>query len=103
ADISSISGRIELLEIRERWNPESEKLRATVTAACHGQIHRRNGSTVTLDLPPVTVSGYSSMEEQLDNAAALISERIRKALTDKTGGFPNKTSEATSGSGHGFE
>ncbi len=112
AGINSITGRIELIEIRERWNPESEKLRATVTAACHGRIRRNDGSTVTLALPPVTVSGYGSMAEQLDNAAALISERIKQAVIDRavTDGSvrapnraPDKAPSAASGADRGFE
>ena len=81
--VRSVKGRVELLEIRERWNPESQQLKSTVTTAFTGQVQTDQGPPLKLRLSPVTVSGYGAMEKQLGRTAALMVEGITAQLSGR--------------------
>ena len=78
--VKALDGRIEMIEIRERWDPQTESLSSTVTSAFHGQVTLKNGDLRKINLEPITVSSTGSMRQQLTNAATLMVERIAKSL-----------------------
>ena len=78
--LQSVNGRIEIIEIRERWNAQSDSLSSTVTTAFHGQAALKNGQLYKINLEPITVSGNGPMRQQLTHAATLMVDRITKAL-----------------------
>ena len=79
-ELQSVDGRIEIIEIRERWNAETDSLSSTVTAAFHGQAALKNGDLSKINLAPLTVSGNGPMRQQLTHAATLMVERIANTL-----------------------
>ena len=91
-ELKQLSGRIEMLEIRERWDPQTEILSSTVTSAFHGQVTLNDSEPHKIDLEPITVSGTDSMRRQLTNAATLMVERITKSLLKRDGFKSNKIS-----------
>ncbi len=104
--LRALSGRIEMIEIRERWDPQTETLSSTVTSAFHGQAILADNKIRKIDLAPITVSGTGSMRQQLTNAATLMVERISKELEESEKKELVKQSNPTSsakGSGKGFE
>ena len=76
----SLDGRIEMIEIRERWDSQSDSLSSTVTTAFHGHAALKNGEQFNIKLEPITVSGNSPMRQQLSHAATLMVDRITKKL-----------------------
>jgi hypothetical protein len=104
--LRALSGRIEMIEIRELWDPQTESLSSTVTSAFHGQATLIDSKIRKIDLAPITVSGTGSMRQQLTNAATLMVERISKELEESEKKELVKQSNPTSsakGSGKGFE
>ncbi len=78
--LQSVDGRIEMIEIRERWNPQTDSLSSTVTAAFNGRTTLKNGALRKVNLEPITVSGNGPMRQQLTHAATLMVDRITKKL-----------------------
>ncbi len=104
--LQTLSGRIEMIEIRERWDPQAETLSSTVISAFHGQASLKNGENCKIDLQPITVSGTGPMRQQLTNAATLMVNHIGKKLQKAKTTEPEKQSTPTSQantSGKGFE
>jgi hypothetical protein len=80
AQLQSVNGRIEIIEIRERWNSQTDSLSSTVTTAFHGRATLKDGQLCKINLEPVTVSGNGPMRQQLTHAATLLVDRIAKTL-----------------------
>ena len=78
--LQSVDGRIEMIEIRERWDSQTDSLSSTVTTAFHGRAVLKNGEHFKINLEPITVSGIGPMRQQLTHAATLIVDRITKNL-----------------------
>jgi hypothetical protein len=82
--IKAVEGKVELLEIQERWNPESRQLKSTVTTSFSGRVRVSDGPPLKLHLNPVTVSGYGPMEKQLARTASLMVEGIVAQLSGRS-------------------
>lgn len=100
--VRAVAGEIDLLEIQERWNPESQQLKSTVTTAFSGEVRVNNGPPIKLRLNPVTVSGYGPMEKQLARTASLMVEGIIAQLTGRAPAETAPEKPSPNGS-HGFE
>ncbi|MEA1922376.1 MAG: hypothetical protein U9N63_06935 [Pseudomonadota bacterium] len=105
--LQSVNGRIEIIEIRERWNSQTDSLSSTVTTAFHGRATLKDGQLRKINLEPVTVSGNGPMRQQLTHAATLLVDRIATTLQGSGENIkPEKQSlpiKPASKAGKGFE
>lgn len=81
-DLRSFAGRIDLLEIHERWDSDKKLLLSTVTTAFSGRIITANGAEREILLSPFTLEGKRAMRQQLGDVVTLLVEQLRKKVKE---------------------